>query len=268
MAPQRSVPLPADAVVKPPMTRTEEDIGAELAALRAAVSKMTSSLVWRTGQEIVVPVPQIKEVPVMKQETFEGMGEMPEIVVVSDAVKGISPREPVQQRTPEQIEAVPQFRQETADVVELVLRERVQQRSAEKEILEIFENFPQERISERTQIVDVPVPQILGELVAPTLHRQEETVEVIELSPPERMWRQSLLMKILLPMKSFSGPLGAGAPCRPGVASSHEVDSLSARCGWSGRHRVACLDIASLSIHNTPHHGETKRAPYKKQRGN
>ena len=29
-----------------------------------------------------------------------------------------------------------------------------------EEILETFENIPQERISERTQIVDVPVPQI------------------------------------------------------------------------------------------------------------
>ena len=38
-----------DAVVKPPITRTEEDIGAELAALKAAVSKMASSLMWRTG---------------------------------------------------------------------------------------------------------------------------------------------------------------------------------------------------------------------------
>ena len=47
----------------PPMTRTEEDIGAELAALWAAFSKMASSLLWRTGQEIVVPVPQILEVP-------------------------------------------------------------------------------------------------------------------------------------------------------------------------------------------------------------
>ena len=95
--------------MKPPMTRSEEDIGAELAALWAAVSKMASSLMWRTGQEIVVPVPQNKEVHVMKQETVEGMGEMQEIiVVVSDAV------ERIQQRTSEQIEDVPQFREETA----------------------------------------------------------------------------------------------------------------------------------------------------------
>ena len=58
-----------DAGVKPPMTRTEEEIGAELAALWAAVSKMASSLVWRTGQEIEVPVPQVMEKPVTKQET-------------------------------------------------------------------------------------------------------------------------------------------------------------------------------------------------------
>ena len=47
----------------------------------------------------------------------------------------------------------------------LVLRERVQQRSVEKEILEVFENFPQERISESTQIVEVPMPQTAKETV-------------------------------------------------------------------------------------------------------
>ena len=81
------------------MTRTEEEIGAELAALWAAVSKMASSLMWRTGHEIDVPVPQVMEEPVTKQETVEELGEMPEITIVSDVVDGISPREPVQ--TPE-----------------------------------------------------------------------------------------------------------------------------------------------------------------------
>ena len=33
---------------------------------------------------------------------------------------------------------------------------------AQKEILEIFENIPQERISERTQTADAPVPQFFG----------------------------------------------------------------------------------------------------------
>ena len=46
----------ADAGVKFPMTRTEEGIGVELAALWAAVSKMASSLMWRTGQCVDVPV--------------------------------------------------------------------------------------------------------------------------------------------------------------------------------------------------------------------
>ena len=92
-----------DAGVKPPQTRTEED-RAELAALWAAVSKMASSLMWRTGQKIEVPLQQIKEVPaMMQQETVEGMGEMPEIIVVSDAVEGISQRDPVQQRTPSRL---------------------------------------------------------------------------------------------------------------------------------------------------------------------
>ena len=106
------------------MTRSEEEIGAELAHLWAAVSKMASSLMWCTGHEIDVPVPQVMEVPAMKQETVEEMEEMLEIIVVSDAVKSISPRERVQQRTPEQIEDVPQFREETIDALTLVPRER------------------------------------------------------------------------------------------------------------------------------------------------
>ena len=48
------------------------------------------------------------EEPAMMQETVEGIGEMPEIIVVSDAVDGISPRERVQQRTAEKFEVVPQ----------------------------------------------------------------------------------------------------------------------------------------------------------------
>ena len=38
--------------------------------------------------------PQGVEEAVMKQETVEGMGEMLEIIVVSDTVDGISHREP------------------------------------------------------------------------------------------------------------------------------------------------------------------------------
>ena len=131
--------------------------------MEAAVSKMASSLVWRTGQEIDVPVPQIKEVPATKQETVEGMGEMPEIIVVSAAVEGISPLEPVQQLTIEQTEDVPQFREETAEVVELLLHERVQQRSAEeiedfpqypKESGEVVTSVPREQAQQRTSLTD------------------------------------------------------------------------------------------------------------------
>ena len=54
---------------------------------------------------------------------------------------------------------------------------RVSPRSGyEQEILEIFENFPLERISERTQIVDGPVPQIA-----------KETPGVVGLVPRERV---------------------------------------------------------------------------------
>ena len=37
-----------------------------------------------------MPVPQVMEEPAMKQETVDGMSEMPEIIVVSDAVDGNS----------------------------------------------------------------------------------------------------------------------------------------------------------------------------------
>ena len=60
------------------------------------------------------------------------MVEMPEIIVVSDAVEGISPRGRVQQRTTEQIEDVPQFREETVDAVTLVPHELVQQPTVEE----------------------------------------------------------------------------------------------------------------------------------------
>ena len=61
-----------DAGMTPPMTRTEEEIGTELAAIWAAVSK--TSLMWRTGHEIDVPVPQVTEEPAMKQEDSRGDG--------------------------------------------------------------------------------------------------------------------------------------------------------------------------------------------------
>ena len=105
------------------MTRTEEEIGAELAAIWAAVSKMASSLMWRTGREIDVPVPQVMEEPARKQETVEGVGEMPEIIVVSDAVEGTYPRERVQQRSAEKIEDFPQYPEETVEMLKLVSQE-------------------------------------------------------------------------------------------------------------------------------------------------
>ena len=36
-------------------------MGAELAALRKAVSKLAATLMWRTGQNVDVPVPQVVE---------------------------------------------------------------------------------------------------------------------------------------------------------------------------------------------------------------
>ena len=64
----------------------------------------------------------------------------------------------------------------------IVLPERILEKdNAEKEILEIFENSPQERISERTQIVGVPVPQIA-----------KETLGVARLAPRERMQQRTV----------------------------------------------------------------------------
>ena len=45
----------ADTDVKPLVTRTEEEIGVELAALWEAVSKLACSLMWRTGQLSTCP---------------------------------------------------------------------------------------------------------------------------------------------------------------------------------------------------------------------
>ena len=68
-----------DAGVKPPMTRSEDEIGVELAALWAAVSKMASSWMWRTGQCVDVPVPQVMEEPIMKQSgILAGCGDCTE----------------------------------------------------------------------------------------------------------------------------------------------------------------------------------------------
>ena len=51
-----------------------------------------------------------------------------------------------------------------------------------EEILETFENIPQERVSERTQIVDVPVPEILEnipqERISERVHEQIVDVPV------------------------------------------------------------------------------------------
>ena len=75
----------------------------------------------------------------------------------------------VQRRSAEEtvaeVESAPREREQkrTAEApvedVSLVSQERVQQQIAEAQLTG---KFPQERISERTQIVDEPVPQILG----------------------------------------------------------------------------------------------------------
>ena len=104
-----------DAGVKPSMTGTEEDIGAELAALWAAVSKMASSLMWRTGQEIAVPMPQIKGGAHHEAGDNRGDGrDAGNHCHVGRSGRHLSLREPVQQSTVK----------DTVEVGRLVLRER------------------------------------------------------------------------------------------------------------------------------------------------
>ena len=43
------------------MTRTEEETGPDLAALWKAFSKLAATLMWRTGHNVVVPVPHVVE---------------------------------------------------------------------------------------------------------------------------------------------------------------------------------------------------------------
>ena len=52
----------------------------------------------------------------------------------------------------------------------------------EAEVRELIKAIPKERISERAQITNVPVPQTLEEPDAPVSQSQEETVEVIQPS--------------------------------------------------------------------------------------
>ena len=61
----------ADAGVTPPMTRTEEEVGPELAALWKAVSKLAATLMLRTEQNVDVPVPQVVEEEVVGEVVVE-----------------------------------------------------------------------------------------------------------------------------------------------------------------------------------------------------
>ena len=103
-----------------------------------------------------------------RRQEPEEEAEVSEIVIVSDAVDGTSVD------LDDKGVDVPE---ETAELVKLVSQERVQQRIAEVQVefggggltgtsataeAQFTEDFFQERISERTQIVDVPVPQIFG----------------------------------------------------------------------------------------------------------
>ena len=118
--------------------------------------------------------------------------EVPEIIIVSDAVDGTSVD------LDDKGVDVPE---KTAELVSLVSQERVQQRTAE---VQFTENLHQERISERTLIVDVPVPKVAKDTVeavrvvqrertqqrtvdAPTLQEVKETVEMVRSDSHERV---------------------------------------------------------------------------------
>ena len=64
------------------MTRTEEELGAELAALWKAVSKLAATLMWRTGQNVDVPVPQVVEEEAVVEV---GLSGTPRVVAIVEA---------------------------------------------------------------------------------------------------------------------------------------------------------------------------------------
>ena len=131
-----------------------------------------------------------------------GMGEMPEIIVVSDAVDGISPRGPVQQRSAEKIEDIPQYPEETVELLKLVSQERVQQRSAEKmedipqypeETVELLKLVSQERLQQRT--VDAPRPQdknVLPKRVSERIFEQGGVIKVPETASQDRRLQRTV----------------------------------------------------------------------------
>ena len=118
-----------------------------------------------------MPVPQEKEMP----ETF----------FVSDVVEGISvemvklvPRARVQQRTAGKIEVVPQYPEKTVEMVKFS-QERVQQRSAE--IIEVLPQSPEETV----EVVKTALQDRSEAIKVPKISRQR-SVEVVKTThhPP------------------------------------------------------------------------------------
>ena len=75
--------------------------------------------------------------------------------------------------------------------------------------LEIFEYIPQERISDRTQSFDVPVPQIA-----------KETVGVVGLAPRERVQQQTVFAPT---------PSGVGRDSRGGRVGRARTSTTASR---------------------------------------
>ena len=117
------------------------------------------------------------EEPATKQETVEGMGEMPEIIVVSDAVLTVNQ---CNSRPPSKLRMCLNFGKETSDVGRLVLHKRVQQRSAE-ETLDMGRLVLHERVQQRSAEEIEVVPET-----------PEETVEILRLVSRERAQQRTV----------------------------------------------------------------------------
>ena len=142
--------------------RQEPECEAEVPEIFVVSDAVDGTSVDLDDEGVDVPEETAELVKLVSQERVQQRtAEMP-----VDLVKLVS-QERVQRRTAEvPVEVVSLVSQERVqqrtaevpvEVVSLVSQDRVQQRIAEAPFTG---NFPQERISERTQIVDEPVPQI------------------------------------------------------------------------------------------------------------
>jgi len=107
-------------------------------------------------------------------------------------------------------------------------KERVQQRTVEQvvdvpvpqvveEVIEVAKVIPQERVQQRTveQVVDVPVPQIVEEILeqvvdVPVPQVVEEVVEIAKVIPQERVQQRTVEQVVDVPVPV---PVPMAPPC-------------------------------------------------------